>query len=104
METVFETKPRTSSQGDPIYSNVASFDTDMGQIGADNQASTCISHKISDFAGTLQKVNEASKGFGGMKTYGVMEGKLVWKWYDNDDWLHQSEIPNSCYLVEVQDF
>ena len=58
METVFESKAKTNSQGDPIHSNVARFDTDMDQIGVDNRASACISHNIGDFAVTLQKVNQ----------------------------------------------
>ena len=79
METVFESTTKTSSQGDLIHSNVARFDTDIGQIEIDNRASACISHKISDFAGTLQKVNRTIKGFGGARTYDIMKGTLVWK-------------------------
>ena len=63
MESLFANST-TNSAGDEIHENCTRFDTDSGRVGIDNRASACISHDISDFVGSLKKVNRAIKGFG----------------------------------------
>ena len=57
----------------------ASFDTDSGPVGIDNQCSGCKSNKSSDFDGELRPVKRVIKGFGGSRTYNVMMGTIKWK-------------------------
>ena len=99
MESLFANST-TNSAGDEIHENCTRFDTDSGRVGIDNRASACISHDISDFVGTLKKVNRAIKGFGGEKTWDVYTGTIVWKWHDNDGQLHRFKIPNSYYVPQ----
>ncbi|CAJ1959006.1 unnamed protein product [Cylindrotheca closterium] len=98
VESPLHIHESTNSEGERIYSNRASFDTDSCQVGIDNRASACISHRIKDFVGPLVKVNRSIKGFGGERVMNVYQGTIVWKWQDNDGRLHRFRIPNSYYV------
>ncbi len=80
--------------------NQTAFDTDSAPIGIDNRCTGCISNRIEDFEGPLQKSNRVIKGFGGTRTRNVMIGTIVWRWNDDQGKHHKFVIPKSFYVAE----
>ena len=78
----------------------ASFDTDSGPVGIDNQCSSCMYNKSSDFDGELRPVKPVIKGFGGSRTYNVMMGTIKWKVEEDLGKVHTFRIPNSYYVSD----
>jgi len=68
------------------------FDTDSFQIGIDNRCSGCISHKITDFVGTVRPTNQVIKGFAGSTTRKVMVGTLKWVLEDDNGKSHNARV------------
>ena len=78
----------------------ASFDTNSGPVGIDNQYSGCMSNKSSDFDGEFRPVKRVIKGFGGSRTYNMMMVTIKWKVEDNSGKVHTFRIPNSYYVLD----
>ena len=78
------------------------IDTDSTKIGVDNRCSACITDRIEDFVHPPKQTNRAIKGFGGIKTQGVMVGTIRWEFPDDEGKNHAFEIPNSYYAPTGQ--
>ena len=74
------------------------FDTDSHVIGLDNRCSACISNKLEDFEGPVQKTNRTIKAFAGEKVTNVYTGTIVCSWLDDEGSKHTFHIPKSYYV------
>ena len=81
------------------------FDTDSHVIGLDNRCSACISNKLEDFEGPVQKTNRTIKAFAGEKVTNVYTGTIVWSWLDDEGSKTHSAFPNHItFRPEVAGF
>ena len=79
------------------YHHVTRIDTDSEEIGVDNRATACISHRADNFIGDLIPSNRSIIGYNGSKTTGIKTGTLRWKWTDDQGVSHVHLIPHSFY-------
>ena len=82
------------------HAKTTRFDSDSVKIHVDNCASRCITHSLSDFVKTPQKVIGRVKGMGGDKVAVTAVGTIRWTFDDDNGTSHAFLIPGSLYIPE----
>ena len=76
------------------------FDSDSYEIGIDNRASRCISHRKEDFVGVLHPTNRKIDGFASSTTGNLLIGTLKWTFDDDHGRPTTFLLPRSIYAAE----
>ena len=89
-----------TDKGPPTKPRQAVMDTDSFDIGVDNRASRCISHRIEDFDGPLRPCRRRVRGWMGSESTDIRIGTVRWTIEDDTGRRHTLRIPNSLYVPE----
>ena len=89
-----------TDKGPPSGPRGVTFDTDSFEIGMDNRASRCMSHRIEDFDGPLRHSQKRVRGWMNALSSEVRIGTLRWVVEDDQGRRHVIRIPNSIYIPE----